>query len=250
MLRVAKVYIALCEAGEVSHLSWTKEFHCSPKLVTRSLTEDLNDQGDKMEQCLQEWKKEMHIKRLRYNNLNYFTTQQLLFLRNKLASVRDRGPDSADGIPLEVYNLLESVLSGLEPGALKAALVSSGICCRPVGTDFTRSFGASRVCDAESSMSRQSRSCGVKYPSGLLSVEEQTFQLLVAKLDLIGLSEEVALAALMSCGDVSEAKLLLWCVQNGKNEALVSAKYTEALSDPRYAQLVVRDAYSTTEQER
>ena len=46
-----------------------------------------------------------------------------------------------DGIPLEVYNMLDSALSGVEPDILKTVLVSCGICNQETGQSITRSFG-------------------------------------------------------------------------------------------------------------
>ena len=73
-----------------------------------------------MEQSLQQWKDELHTKRMLYSELNHFTTRQLLVLRRQLAVVQGRGPKAVDSIPLEVYNLLESVLPGVEPAILKS----------------------------------------------------------------------------------------------------------------------------------
>ena len=239
------MYISLCKAGEVSHLKWKHEFQCTPRLTTnRSLIDDLMNESEQMEQCLQQWKDELHVKRLRYSELNHFTTRQLLFLRSKLAIVHGRGPRAVDGIPLEVYNLLESVLPGIDPATLKSVLLFCGICSQGDGQDIIRSYGASSI---------RQRSDNSDRPKLLKELQPSNigiFQSLVAKLELLGYSEEVAIAAMISCKDATEADLIVWSVQNGYNENLISAKYLEAQNDPRYLRLMDKDSATSREQER
>ncbi|XP_078381354.1 E3 ubiquitin-protein ligase rnf213-alpha-like isoform X3 [Oculina patagonica] len=245
VLRLATVYTSLCKAGEVSHLKWRHEFQCTPKLSTnRSLTNELINESEQMEQCLQQWKDELHAKRLQYSELNHFTTRQLLFLRSKLAVVRGRGPRAVDGIPLEVYNLLESVLPGIDPATLKSVLTFCGICCQEAAQNITRSYGATNKSQRPSYTSDKPGLSKKPQPSNT-----EMFQSLVAKLELLGYSEEVALAAMISCKDASEADLIVWSVQNSAKEDLISAKYSEALNDPRYSPLVNRDSTTSWEQE-
>lgn len=238
------MYISLCKAGEVSHLKWKHEFQCTPRLTTnRSLVNDLMNESEQMEQCLQQWKDELHAKRLRYSELNHFTTRQLLFLRSKLAVVQGRGPRAVDGIPLEVYNLLESVLPGIDPDTLKSVLTFCGICSQEAGQNIIRSYGATNK--------RQQPSDNLDTPSKKLQPSNiEMFQSLVAKLELLGYSEEVAIAAMISCKDATEADLIVWSVQNGNDEDLISAKYSEAQNDPRYLQLMDKDSTASGEQER
>ena len=244
VLRLATVYISLCKAGEVSHLKWKHEFQCTPILIAnRSLINDLMNESEHMEQCLQQWKDELHTKRLQYSELNHFTTRQLLFLRSKLAVVQGRGPRAVDGIPLEVYNLLESVLPGIDPATLKSVLTFCGICSQEAGQNIIRSYGASSKSQRPSNHSDKHKLPKERLPSDM-------FQSFVAKLELLGYSEEVAIAAMVSCKDATEADLIVWSVQNGNNEDLISAKYSEAQNDPRYLQLMDKDSTMSWEQER
>ena len=229
----------------MSHLKWRHEFQCSPRLTDRFLTDELMDESEQMEQCLHEWKQELHAKRLQYGELNHLTTCQLLFLRNKLAAVKGRGPRAVDGIPLEVYNLLESVLPGIDPATLKSVLLFCGICTQETGHDIIRSYGAS------SKSQRRSEEPGKPVVAKTLpSSNQEMFQLLVARLELLGYSEEVAIAAMVTCKDASEADLIVWCVQNGAKKDLITAKYSEALNDPMYLRLIERDSTTSSEQQR
>ena len=169
------MYIALRKAGEVSHLKWKYEFQCTPRLTTsRSLTDDLVEKSEQMEHCLQQWKDELHVKRMMYSELNHFTTRQLLVLRRQLAEVQRRGPKTVDSIPLKVYNLLESVLPGVEPVILKSVLIS-------------------QQSHVEMFQTLVSKLESIGYP------EE---------------AEQIAIAALNSCKEASETDLIVWCVKN------------------------------------
>ena len=230
----------------MSHLNWRREFHCSPRLTANhSLTNELMGESEQMEQCLQDWKRELRVKRLQYGQLNHFTTGQLLFLRQELAVVKGRGPRAVDGVPLEVYNLLESVLPGIDPATLKSALVFSGICPQESGQDIIRSYGVSSKSHHRSE--QMNRPVNART---LPSSNQEMFQSLVDKLESLGYSEEVAVAAMVSCKDASEADLIVWSVKNSANKELITAKYAEALSDPTYARLLEGESITPPEKKR
>ena len=168
------------------------------------------EKSEQMEHCLQQWKDELHAKRMMYSELNHFTTRQLLVLRRQLAEVQGRGPKAVDSIPLKVYNLLESVLPGVEPVILKSVLISQ-------------------------------------------SSHVEMFQTLVSKLGSIGYpaeAEKIAIAALNSCKEASEADLIVWCVENASNKNVIDASYSEALHDPRYLPLLFKDLAAPVDEGR
>ena len=205
------MYIALCKAGEVSHLKWKYDFQCTPRLTSsRSLTDDLEEKSEQMEHCLQQWKDELHAKRMLYSELNHFTTRQLLVLRRQLAEVQGRGPKAVDSIPLKVYNLLESVLPGVEPVILKSVLISQ----------------SSHV---EMFQTLVSKLESIGYPAK---------------------AEQIAIAALNSCKEASEEDLIVWCVKNAGNKDVIDASYSEALHDPRYLALINKDLAAPVEEGR
>ena len=195
-----------------------------------------------MEQSLQQWKDELHTKRMLYSELNHFTTRQLLVLRRQLAVVQGRGPKAVDSIPLEVYNLLESVLPGVEPAILKSVLISCGICNQQTGHNIVRSYGITGTVH---------RSIPLHQPRSQSSNAEM-FQTLVAKLESIGYpeAEQIAIAAMMSCEDASEADLIVWCVKNASNKDVIDASYLEALHYPRYLALIDKDLAASVEDGR
>ena len=237
------MYTALRKAGEVSHLKWKYEFQCTPPLTcSRSLTDDLAEKSEHMENCLLQWKEELHAKRMMYSKLNHFTTRQLLVLRKLLAEVQGRGPKAVDSIPLEVYNLLESVLPGVEPAILKEVLISCGICNQQTGHNIVRSYGITGTVH---------RSIPLHQPRSQSSNAEM-FQALVAKLESIGYpeAEQIAIAAMISCKEASEADLIVWCVTNASNKNVINASYSEALHDSRYSVLIDKDLAAPVEEGR
>ena len=199
-------------------------------------------ESEQMERCLQDWKRELRVKRLQYGQLNHFTTSQLLFLRQKLAVVKGRGPRAVDGVPHEVYNLLESVLPGIDSATLRSALVFSGIFPQESGHDIIRSYDVNRKSRHWSEQMNRPVNVGT-----LPSSNQEMFQSLVDKLESLGYSEEVAIAAMVSCKDASEADLVVWSVKNSANKELITAKYTEALSDPTYARLLEGESITPPE---
>ena len=187
------------------------------------------------------WKKELHTKRMLYNELNHFTNRQLMFLRKQLAVVQGRGPKAIDNIPPSVYNLLESVLPGVEPAILKSVLISCGICSQTTGDSIVRSYGTTGAVQP-SILLHQSR---------LKSSHVEMFQTLVAKLESIGHSEaeKFAIASMMSCKDANKLDLFVWCVKNAGKKDLIEASYSEALRDPRYLALIDKDSTASIEEE-
>ena len=232
----------------MSHLKWTFEFKCTARLTGSPLqANDLASQIDEMEECFKMWKNELHQKRLHYKELNHYTTMQLLVLRSKLANLRSTGPKAVDEIPLEVYNLLESVLPGVEPGILKSVLIPCGICSQETGQSNLMSFGGGCTIQ-QSAFGKQ-----LVPVKNLQSSQEEIFQSLVAHLESIGSypdPEEIAIAAILSCKDASETDLIVWCVKNGSNEDLIRSKYSEALLDPSYCALADKDASVSMKGER
>ena len=205
------MYIELRKAGEVSHIKWKYEFQCTPRLTSsRPLTDDLVEKSEQMEHCLQQWRDELHAKRMLYNELNHFTTRQLLVLRKQLAEVQRRGPKAVDRIPLKVYNLLESVLPGIRPVILKSVLVSQ-----------------SSLVDMFQTLVSKLESIG--YPAE---------------------AEKIAIAALNSCKEASEEDLIAWCVKNASNKDVIDASHSEDLYDPRYLALIDKDLAAPVEEGR
>ena len=238
VLRLASVYVSLCKEGEVSHLEWRDQFHSKPLVGEERLADQLNEESNRMERCLYQWREEIHAKRMQYSHLNHYTIQQLLLLRKSLAGVHNEGLRACESL----FSLLESVLPGILPSALHAALVSSGICSAQE-RDPLRTYEAGftfQMSDSPGRSVSSTQSSIVTSPGSQSSAVER-FRSLVSKVEQICVdvdSEMVAIAAMVACGNVGEGDLILWCFKNGTNEILVSEKYSEAQNDPRFAMLL------------
>ena len=82
--RIADVLIALQQHGNIHYLHWSLSFTCD----SYDVVSDLSAQAHRMESHLEEWRNEVSEKRNEFYELNYFTTQQLLFLAEDLGRVQ------------------------------------------------------------------------------------------------------------------------------------------------------------------
>ena len=232
----------LCRVGEVGHLIWKESFHCRPARVGEEpLADQLNGVCDQLEGRLERWMGEVHGKRMEFYHLNHYTTRQLLYLRESLASARNGGPKACENLPLQVFSLLESVLPNVLPSTLHDACVSAGILStseRDPLTSFDAGFSFQNPGSSSSTVG-SGRGPPSARPGGGCTVEK--FNSLVGKVESICEdrdidAEKAAVAAIVACGDVaSESDQMLWCFQNGQNENLVAEKFSAAKEDPRFA---------------
>lgn len=87
MCQVGEVLVQLCQSGNVKYMEWTYAIPCSSVSA-----EALQDLISRMSSDLSEWQSELARSRRRVYELNYFTTPQLLVLRDELyRASKDRG---------------------------------------------------------------------------------------------------------------------------------------------------------------
>ena len=95
--------IALQQHGNKDYLRWSLSFTCAnPEVVS-----DLSEQAHRMETHLEEWKNEVSKKRDEFYELNYFTTQQLLFLAEDLGKLQTVSVEAS--VNPKTLALLESI---------------------------------------------------------------------------------------------------------------------------------------------
>ena len=127
MTRLGRLYTKLCSAGSIIFRKWRATFYCDPDIkVTAdinfglsdkmlhaprgiSLTKQIMDLCEFLEDCLHQWTEDIHQKRQEFYQLNHFTTEQLVILRSELAKVCS----GEQGKP-EMYALLHAVKSGCD----------------------------------------------------------------------------------------------------------------------------------------
>ena len=119
--QVAEVLVRLQQAGNVSYIGWSLLFNCS-----RDATNELQERAKIMEQELFTWQKEVDAAREKYYELNYYTTTQLLFLREELGKMNNLV--SASQFPPNVLPLLQSISHQVTKSKVHQAVLSACTC--------------------------------------------------------------------------------------------------------------------------
>ena len=254
IMRLATAYINLYDSGFIHRMHWRQEFHCSKdQREGESIAIELAAASRTMEDCYSTWKKKVSNARKEYQELNFFTTQQLMLLRKEIAAACSSSDLHVDS--LQVLTLLESVHPSLETGQLKAAIQrafkdtdlldhTKGMGVLP---SFTLTPRQAEV-DARNTLYQnnnyidkrpltmgtlsQLKPASVKKPSpkGISKVKR-----FLNTAEDEGYSEQVALSALASLGvEAEEDDLLLWCLEEA-DDADLESLYEKAMSYPDIA---------------
>ena len=100
--RIADVLISLQQCGNDKYIGWRMVFPCA----IDNVVEVLQCRASDMEKDLEDWKNELSDHRDQFYELNYFTTPQLLSLREELGQFRT-SPNSTKPVKSEVMSLLQ-----------------------------------------------------------------------------------------------------------------------------------------------
>ena len=200
---------------------------------------DIASQTQKFEQRYQACKEHINIHRLKYRELNYFTTKQLLFLRKELAAVKNGA--TSNFLNLQVYALLEKIIPDIHPSTLKDVFLEAGIVPQndyysDVVFDQLSSSGSQEV-DYHRAAGEQAEIVN-KYETLLSSVERLEYSE----------AERLAVAALVDRWQSSETELVIWCVQNHTNNDLIDRLYDKAKNNPLFSGIVNEPAGSESSQ--
>ena len=71
------------------------------------IVHNLQLQASKMEEDLRKWREELSEHRTQFYELNYFTTPQLLSLREELGQYKECNPSLAKPVKSEVMSLIQ-----------------------------------------------------------------------------------------------------------------------------------------------
>ena len=257
-MRLATAYMNLSESGFVHRLHWKQEFHCSKdQREGESISEELAIASTAMENCYWNWKKKVSDTRKEYQELNFFTTQQMMLLRREIAIACRRSDLSVDN--LQVLTLLESVRTNVDTELLKVAIqrafkdtsLLDQIKRMEDLPSFSliphqKKFDTSTSLFENNNYVNRSPSKGVTSPlvqntsiKNEKSKDVSTIRRFLNAAEDDGYSEQVALSALASLGvDAEEDDLLLWCLEES-NDADLESLYEEAMANP----IIVREIY-------
>jgi len=236
-MRLGQVYIELHEAGDVKYLAWQEEVNCAEdaQLITahRHVAKKLNETCFEMEARLKLWRQYVHDRRQRFQALNHFTTKQILVLRRELGALRGAGI-TLDKLPLHVYALLESVLSGVTShDLLKVLNTVPGFSLGAVSAE-------SDVQTSEAVMDLDSTDTNNNYTSFFENLEK------------MGFGQDVGIAAMKAMNvtngqDFNETDLLDWCMENGDITEEIESLVEQAREDPNYIHFFPELAEEVTE---
>ena len=108
------VLISLQQHGNDKYIGWAKQFTCG----TDEVLKKLQSQASEMEKDLKDWKEQLSCRRDQFYELNYFTTPQLLLLREELGQFKNN-PENTDPLKHEVMSLLHSLSQKITSNAVK-----------------------------------------------------------------------------------------------------------------------------------
>ena len=239
-------------------MHWIQEFHCcKDQREGESISEELVIASTEMENCYLNWKKKVSNTRKEYQELNFFTTQQMMFLRREIAIACRRSNLLVDN--LQILTLLEIVRPNVENEHLKAAIQrafkDTSLLDQIKRIEALPSFSLTphqEKVDTSSSLFENNNHVGRSPFTGVTSPQVQNTSIKKEKpkeLSKIrrflnaaeddGYSEQVALSALTSLGvDAEEDDLLLWCLEES-DDADLECLCEEAMANP----IIVREVY-------
>ena len=252
ILRVSYLHFQLCEVGEINYLSWEGEFRCSKiESAREELLKNIEGTCEKMEHDLKQWKEAMNGKRHKCYSLNHFTMKQILHLRKELARACT-GQVTMDGLPLQVFMLLESVNRNIDPlvlaKALRTTIPENSISLTEEGfEDELEYFESDTIRDSvliksdesdEEEINLTSRNTRTRDDS-LTQLSRETFTNAKETVEELGYTEEYLLAALQHCGrGAKDEDLVAWVVSCDYDEEDVMKLYEEAKENSHFADLL------------
>lgn len=195
----------------------------------KDVIHDIISQAQEFELRYDAYRVHLHEQRMKYRELNYFTTQQLLFLRKELAAIKRSA--NIDFLNFQVFALLEKIAPGISPSALKDVLIEAGVMQESENFDDGVSdqppLPGSHLVDYHQAADEQ------------VEIEEK-FELLLKRVEKLNYpeAERLALAALVNNWQSSEADLVIWCVQNNTNDDMIDDLCDQAKKNPLFGVIV------------
>lgn len=231
----------LCEIGDVSHLDWKGEYKCKNVIGKRVLV-DIQSKSIEFDHRYKECKEHINSLRKKYHELNFFTIQQLLFLRKELAGLKYSS--TMEYLHrLQVYSLLEKVCPGIHQSLLQEVFLDAGI----LSPDFSHFSDGDTLGDATQIASLSSQD-GEDNSADEVQIIEK-YESLLRNVEKLSHSEpeRLAVAALANNLQSKEADHVLWCLKNMEDSDLVDELFERASGDPRFRKIVDQKTNSDAE---
>ena len=251
VLRLATAYINLSESGFVHRMHWSQEFLCcKDQHEGESIAEELASASTIMENWYSNWQKKVSNTRKEYQELNFFTTQQLMLLRKEIATACHSSDLKVNN--LQVLTFLESVRPSLVAEHLRSAIQRAfkdtdllehtkgtgelpSVTLTPrqaelsPGKSLYQNNNYVGKSPATTGSTPQVQAASAEKPK---SKDISKIRKFLNAAEDNGYSEQVALSALASLGvDAEEDDLLMWCLEDA-DDADLESLYEEAISNP------------------
>lgn len=249
MRRVDGLYANLCEAGAINYLAWRREFQNTTTGNEREeLLCEINELCIGMEDDLKMWKEKIEKSRNKCYSLNLFNMKQVLKLRKELALACKREV-GVDELPLQVYTLLESVRSDLDPFVLASNLktVFPQCSCYLADSEISQetffreddSDDDDEDGDGHLDMHELTWSESSLPTMKLRRSSKENFDYAKEVLTARGCSDEVIIASLAACGRGAVAdEMIAWAISNEDDDDAVEIYYQEARDDDGLSDLL------------
>ena len=233
--------MSLCEIGDVSHLDWKGEYKCKSVMGKRVLA-DIQSKSKEFDHRYKECKKHINSLRKKYHELNFFTIQQLLFLRKELAGLKYSSTTEYLN-RLQVYSLLEKVFPGIHKSLLQEVFQDAEI----LSPDFGQFSDGDTLGDTTQITSLLSQDGKDNSIDEVQIIEK--YESLLGNVESLSHSEpeRLAVAALVNNWESKETDLVLWCLQNMGDSDLVDELFERASGDPRFRNIVDQNIESDVE---
>ena len=255
--------MALQQYGSGDYIGWEMTFPCAlPNVV-----EELQKVASKMETDLDKWKKEIQEKRDEFYELNYYTTQQLLLLREELGKLKEPGEDQ---VKPRAMALLQSISREVSADAMKRYVLQvvdkkevDDITDITVTSDLESTLEHPPIMETMSSLpsplvtdilrKRDSAPVALKQEADLSVDQKSILANIVAN---FGFHPQLILLALERCGNPKDIDdVVLWCMDHvdmysyeeesddreGINDIMMEETVTPASSDEEYETEIVSE---------
>ena len=210
--QLARVYVALCEAGDTRMLQYRKEIHCNIEKVKHigfaECFDDIKDEIQQLNKQLEEWKEELQCYREHHVVMNYFTVKQCLVLQKHLYHLHQDYRKVVELHP-QVFTLLKALCPDINEEKIKNA--------------FTRSFrnNSKETTDEWQKLTSEQISNFNQFSIGQLAKFLDT-------LTEHDIDENVALASLLKIIPFDESEAIIWCLKQNPVGDMIEEMAEEA----------------------
>ena len=226
MKRLAESYIRVCISGNVLFNQWKVTLYCDPERSVNAvvdfglleqkklkgqgaknasdLSHQLRDLCEFMERCYGDWLTYISEKRDQFSHLNYFTTEQLVILRQELAKVGVQGNEPSK----LVYPLLSVIKNDCTEDELYVAKETAF-------EDLLDMETLKVIDDMESEAKKKNSDVGNAEKQKKSDAElVEKFMTAMRNSDF---SDRLALRALKECGAENIDDGIIWCMDHAND---------------------------------